>query len=286
MSVSVIILSKTITKKIFDTTINCIKSLQDSENFKKGDLEIILIESNAKFATQFTYPKEVTVILPKQPFGFHAFLNIGIKASNKKFIALCNNDLIFHKNWFTEILIVASERKDILSFSPIDPRKELDTFQGNFVEGYKVTQHIKGWCLVCKKELFEIYGVLDTQFKFYYSDNDYALSLIYYNIKHAVVSNSKVTHLHKVTTVEISNTKDAFFEKLKNDVKIPKHLNHPNLRWILSNKRVLTDHLTYFNKWGNPNSTYRMSRFGQKLNNLHLNLITRALFLIKRIFKI
>ena len=46
------------------------------------------------------------------------------------------------------------------------------------------------------------------------------------------------------------------------------------------------DHLTYYNKWGNPNSTYRISRYALKLNKLHLNIVTKALFLFKRVFKL
>jgi GT2 family glycosyltransferase len=286
MSLSVIILSKTISDIIFNTTMNCIRSLQDSENFKNDNLEILLIESNVNYLEKYSYPEEVKVIVPEEEFGFHKFLNIGINAAKNEFIALCNNDLVFHENWFTEIINVADKRKDVLSFSPIDPRNELGKFKGDFVEGYKVTQHIKGWCLVCRKELFNIYGFLDEKFKFYYSDNDYALSLIYHNIKHVVVTNSKVLHLHKVTTKGVSNNKDSFFEKINIDVKIPKYLYHPNLKWVLSDKRVLFDHLTYYNKWGNPNSTYRIARYALKLNKLHLNIVTKALFLCKKIFKV
>ena len=286
MSLSVIILSKTISDIIFDTTMNCIRSLQDSEDFKNDDLEILLIESNVDYFKSYSYPKEVIVITPEEKFGFHKFLNIGIKAAKKEFVALCNNDLVFNENWFSEIIKVAEKRKDVLSFSPIDPRNELGKFKGDSVEGYKVTQQIKGWCLVCKKELFDSYGLLDEKFKFYYSDNDYALSLLYNNIKHLLVTNSKVIHLHKVTTKDVSNNKDAFFENITLDFKVPKYLYHKNLRWILSDKRVLFDHLTYYNKWGNPNSTYRISRYALRLNKLSLNFITKALFLLKRAFKI
>jgi GT2 family glycosyltransferase len=282
MSLSVIILSKTITDKIFNTTMNCIKSLQESENFNNGNLEILLIESNANYSEKFSYPKEVKVIVPKEGFGFHKFLNIGIKVAKNEFVALCNNDLIFHENWFTEILKVAKQREDILSFSPIDPRKEINRFKDSYVEGYKVTQHIKGWCLVCKKELFDISGLLDEKFKFYYSDNDYALSLIYNNIKHVVVSNSHVSHLHKVTTNDVAKEKDYFFKKNNIHKKVPKYLNRPNLRWILFDNRVLFDHLTYYNKWGKPDSIYRISRYALKLNNLHLNYLVKIIFLIKR----
>lgn len=284
---SVIILSKTNSNHIYNTTMNCIISLVDSEDFNSSfKLEIILVESNANYLKDFQFPEFVKVIVPNTDFGFHKFLNIGVKEANGNFIALCNNDLIFHKNWFTEILKIDIKEKVFSSFSPIDPRKEIGRFTNSFDEGYKVTQQIKGWCLVCKKEMFNKYKSLDENFKFFYSDNDYALSLLFYNLKHAVVSSSHVSHLHKVNSSESVKKKDDFFEEVKINQKIPKQLYQPNLKWILNNKRVLFDYMTYYEKWGNTNSTYRAKRYALKLNNLGLNPLVKLMFIIKRKFKL
>jgi glycosyltransferase involved in cell wall biosynthesis len=266
---------------------NCISSLQQSEDFKKGfELEIIIVESNREYQKEYTFPDFVTVIVPETSFGFHKFLNIGIEKAKGDFIALCNNDLIFHLNWFSTIVNVYKNHKDILSFSPIDPTKELGKFKGEYELGYKVTQQIKGWCLVCHKTMFRKIKKLDNRFQFYYSDNDYALSLLYYGIKHAVVSNSHVAHLHKVASKEGMHKKDDFFNPESLGMKIPKYLHGEGFQWILSDKRVLFDHLTYYHKWGNPNSMYRIARYSETLNNLHLNFITRLLLNIKRALKI
>lgn len=287
MLLSVIILSKTSSDLLFDTTMNCINSLLNSEDFSNQyELEVIVVESNKEYSLSYTFPESVTVIVPEEPFGFHRYLNIGIERASGDFLALCNNDLIFHKSWFSEIVKISKERKDILSFSPIDPIKELDRFSDNFVIGYKVTQHIKGWCLVCKKEVFDTIKKLDNRFTFYYSDNDFALSLLYYGIKNAVVPSAHVEHLHKIATKESSKEKDVFLEPDSGGKKIPKYLYHDSLKWILQDKRVLHDHLIYYNKWGNPNSTYRIAKYAESLNNLHLNILTRMLFTVKRFFKI
>lgn len=285
MNLSVIILSKTISDNIFKTTMKCINSLEQSEKFKNNYLEILLIESNRNYLQEFSYPEHVKVIIPEQDFGFHKFLNIGIKVAKNKFIALCNNDLIFHENWFSEIKKVAKQREDILSFSPIDPRKELYKFKEPFEEGYKVSQQIKGWCLVCRKELFNKIGLLDERFKFFYSDNDYALSLIFFNIKHAIVPSSHVVHLHRVNSKEAENKKDSFFNEVVNRKNIPKELFNSNLSWILNNKRVLCDYLIYHKKWGNTNSLYRVVDYALKLNKLKLNFLVRIMFMIKRKLK-
>lgn len=287
MFLSVIILSKTSSEHLFYTTMNCINSLLKSEDFtKQHQLEIILIESNKEYNLKYTFPNTVKVIVPEEPFGFHKYLNIGIENASGEFIALCNNDLIFHKDWFSEIEKVSKKRKDILSFSPIDPNKELQRFSNDYVLGYKVTQHIKGWCLVCKKEVFTKIKRLDNRFTFYYSDNDFALTLLYYGIKNAVVSGAHVEHLHKVATKEFSKENDDFLAPNSSRKKIPKHLYHDSLKWILQDKRVLHDHLIYYNKWGNPNSTYRIARYSEIFNNLHLNFITRLLLNLKRLTKI
>ena len=286
MSLSVIILSKTVDDFVYKTTLKCISSLENSESFKPGELEIILIESNPEYKKLFTYPAQVKVLIPQQEFGFHKFLNIGIQAATKDYIALCNNDLVFHDKWFSEILTISNQHSDILSFSPIDPNKELNTYKEEYLLGYKVTKHIKGWCLVCKKELFKKIGFLDEAFTFYYSDNDYALNLLYHNIRHALVTKSKVEHLHQVTTKAVINKKDVFFEKVHQGIKIPRYLNHPNLKWILTDTRVLFDHLIYYKKWGKPGSLYRLISYSESLNAMHLNFVVKAIFLLKRFLRI
>ncbi|TMM31350.1 glycosyltransferase [Polaribacter aestuariivivens] len=285
IDLSVIILSKTNSNTIFETTMNCINSLVASEESIKG-IEIILVESNKNYAKTYAYPDFVKVIIPEEQFGFHKFLNIGIKASSGKFIALCNNDLIFEKNWYSEILKVANTHKEIDSFSPIDPREELNKYKGTYEIGYKIRSQIKGWCIVCKRKMLHKINLLDEKFVFYYSDNDYSLTLLYYNIKHAVVSKSHVKHLHKVSTKEAIKNKDLFFNENVTNKKLPKHLKLPAYKEILTSNRGLKDHLIYYEKWGNPDSVYRIARYAKKLNSLHLNIITKLLFLTKRVFKI
>lgn len=288
VELSIIILSKTSSDYSFKTTMNCIDSLFSSmltPNTIK--FEVVLVESNPDYLKEgYVYPKEVKVVIPNEDFGFHKFLNIGINNSVGRKVALCNNDLIFKPNWYYEIQKVALANPSITSFSPIDPRKEMGRFKGEFELGYKVTTHVKGWCLVIERSSVEKINFLDEKFEFYYSDNDYALSLLFYNIKNAVVSKSHVEHLHRVSTNESKKNKDPFFSKDISQFKIPKYLYHDDLKWILKDERVLKDHLIYYEKWGNPNSTYRIARYSVKLNEWKLNIVTRILFLIKRKFKI
>lgn len=286
MKLSVVILSKTSSKVMYDTTMNCINSLSISEDFEKCyQLEIILIESDVNYSKEFVYPDRVKIITPNQEFKFHKFLNIGIQASTGSFIALCNNDLIFQKYWFTEMLKVKKLDKNILSFSPIDPDFELNKFKQPYELGYKVQNHLKGWCIVCDKAIFKTLKQLDERFLFYYSDNDYSMSLIYHNIKHAVVPASKVNHLHKVSTKEGEKKKEKLFSKVNIDQKLPTYLKQDVYKDIIASPRALKDHLIYYNKYGNPANIDRVKKMALILNKYHLNAVSKLIFKLQMQFK-
>jgi GT2 family glycosyltransferase len=280
---SVIILSNTVSDLIFETTINCINSLKKSEKFgEEFALEIILVESNKEYDKNYQFSSDVKVIIPNEEFGFHKFLNIGIRASSGNYIALCNNDLIFHKNWFSEILKVSKKRKEILSFSPIDPNIDKHKYNYEFLIGYQVPRHIKGWCIVCKKELFDIIGGLDERLKFFYSDNDYAITLVYNNIKHALILNSKVNHLHRITTNEVKKMNDSFFNMNATKLVAPKYLFKSEVfSWIINDERALFDHNLFFNKWGRINTFNKVLKFSIFFNNLKLNIISKIILKFK-----
>ena len=118
MIVSVVILSYSIDEVIYRMNLDCIQSLMQSEDWQSDELEIILIESNT--CCDYEYPLEVTVLVPDEPFNFHRFLNIGIRSSHGELIALCNNDILFHKGWYSELQRVKELHPEFLCFSPID----------------------------------------------------------------------------------------------------------------------------------------------------------------------
>lgn len=271
MKLSVVILAMTNTKELFDMTLNCINSLQASD--EDVEKEIIVVESNKNyFNSDFIYPDNIKVIIPETDFNFHKFLNIGIKASNGDYIALCNNDLIFYKHWFTAILEIADKNKNILSFSPtgiiplLNEKKE-------FSVGYKVRTHINGWCIVVRKELFDKIGALDEKFDFYFADNDYAMTLKRRNIKHAIIHNSHVIHLEKKSTKkpEFLNDEGAFLEQYK----IPDYLWREEYKWVLENEKNLSGFLKFHAKWGSPVLYYRKNKILDLLMRFKLGFLNR-----------
>lgn len=261
MKLSVILLAYTDSDHLFQMTMNCIHSVFNSE--KEVSTEIIIIESNKNIhKTNYKFPDSVKVIIPKENFNFHKFLNIGIQEAKGAFIALCNNDLIFHDNWFTEIEKVSIQNPKVLSFSPIGELSEKK--EGvDFEIGYKVMQHIKGWCFIIKRPILNKMKQLDENFDFYYADNDYALTLKSLNIKHALVFNSLVEHLKKQST-NITEIKGRNQEYVKN-YKIPKYLEDKQYDWLFNSEKYLSGFLKLHNKWGNPTLVYRKNKMADFL---------------------
>ncbi|MDR7372326.1 glycosyltransferase [Flavobacterium aquidurense] len=257
MNLSIIILSKTDTIDLHTMTMNCINSLMETEH--SISKELLLIESNKDyFNSDFKYPDFVNVIVPGSDFNFHKFLNIGIKASKGDYIALCNNDLIFHEHWFSAILEIANKNKDILSFSPKGTAPLLNQ-NAEFSLGYKVRTHVNGWCIVAKKELFDKIGLLDEKFDFFYADNDYAMTLKRRNIKHARVHNSHVIHLEKPAAKKSEKTLDKKKDFLKR-YKIPDYLWRDDYKWVLETEKNLSGFLKFHDKWGSPVLYYRKNK--------------------------
>jgi GT2 family glycosyltransferase len=278
MKLSAIILAMTTVEELFAMTSDCVNSLIASES--DFDMEIIIIESNKNYLnSNFKYPEFVTVIVPESDFNFHKFLNIGIKASTGEYVALCNNDLVFYSNWFSEILKIKEENPCIKSFSPSGKIDDC-SFRNKFEIGYKVQTHIKGWCIVANREVFPSIGFLDETFDFYYADNDYAMSLKCNNIKHALVFNSYVKHLEKKSSTAIEKhleQKKDFIAKYK----IPNYLLKGDYEWILGDEKSLSGFLKFYNKWGAPILVYRKNKIADILMKYKLGYFVKFLFRTK-----
>lgn len=278
MKIDIIILSNTINSKIYDLNNECINSLIVSEN---ADLlgDIILIESN-KNAT-YTYPDIVEVIIPADNFNYNRYINIGIKATSSQFIGICNNDIIFYRNWFSEILKIKSAYPEVLSFCPLDPynkRKELDRYikYGDFYLGYNVGSEIAGWCIVIDRILVNIIGKFDEKFDFYYSDNDYAMTLIKHGIRHALVTRSIVRHLGGMNTSEARN---ELLSKCNIKYKrFPKDLKKSENNWIIQNPRMLDGYIIFHKKWGGNLSIIRRIAVQNRLSFLKERRFSRIMY--------
>jgi GT2 family glycosyltransferase len=277
MELSVVILAKTDTPASHEMTMACIDSLMASE--PQFHMQVMVVESNRNFYNSgFVFPDFVKVIIPESDFNFHKFLNIGIAASTGNFIALCNNDLIFHRDWFSEIYKVAQKHPGIGSFSPSGIPCD-NSQKGTFELGYRVMIHIKGWCIVAKKEVFQKTGPLDEKFTFYYADNDYGMTLKSHNIPHALVYCSYVEHLERK---RIPKTGNGLANEFLKKYRLPDYFKHEeNYHWMLDDEMALQGFLAYHDKWGAPRFLYRKNKLADFLIRYNLGRLVRFFIKIK-----
>ena len=230
--VDVVILSLCKDKSFFELNVNCISSLISSETEIR--FEIHLIESNSRWKTLgFEYPfKNVHVHERSDPFHYNKFLNFGVTKAQHDYIVFSNNDVIFHKNWLSEILKVRYDDPSIRSFCPFDHESKYLKWEkfknGRYQLGYRVPVEFVGWCFVVERSVFDETGPFDERFDLYFQDNDFARTLKKHHIPHALVPTSNVHHLGGATTgvADASKTMKYIIDKAKYMYKWP---NEPYL---------------------------------------------------------
>lgn len=199
IEIDIIILSYAKDDYLKGLTQQTIDTLLASEDPREIKFNVLVIESEKSIEPyQFRGSK---TIYPKEKFGFNKYLNIGIKETSSPYLCLCNNDLIFHNEWATNISKVLKEDPEIVSSNPICPdflptKKLLGTNKVLIGNRKNIFNGIlTGWCIFIRREIFDTIGFLDEQFEFWYADRDYGLTMLKFNIKHALVPNSIVKHI-------------------------------------------------------------------------------------------
>ena len=194
--VDIVIISWAKNKEFENITKRGIVSLYKSEpNIK---FNTFVIESNAK--VDYSYLGDnIKTIYPNTPFGYHRYLNIGIKSGKSKYVALCNNDLTYGKKWASEIIAAMDKKPYLLSASPRCPQTQGSSVSklGNVQLGRRIRKELAGWCIFQKRIIYEKIGKLDEQFEFWYCDNDYGMTLEKNNILHGLICSSIVNHHEK-----------------------------------------------------------------------------------------
>jgi GT2 family glycosyltransferase len=194
VDIDIIILSYAKNDHLKKLTQQTIDTLLASENPGEIKFNVLVIESN-KALQPYQFPN-TTTIYPTEKFGFNKYLNIGIKNTHNPYVCLCNNDLVFHKGWASEILKAMYADPDLLRATPycstFHPTVAYKANSGNFDAYFGV---MIGWCIFVKREIFDKIGLLDEKFTFWYADNDYCQTLIKNNVKSKLITSSFVTHL-------------------------------------------------------------------------------------------
>lgn len=203
MTIDIIILSYAKTDELKSLTEQTISTLLASENETEIKFNVLVIESNKSLAPfQFKGSK---TIYPNEAFGFNKYLNIGIRETENEYVCLCNNDLVFRKNWARAILKVFNANNQIGSVCSACPDTHPKSgFELNSapLEGYE--NLFSGWCFTIKRSILETIGLFDEKFNFWYADSDYLNTLKVNNIKNFLAPSSHVIHLKGETTKHLS----------------------------------------------------------------------------------
>jgi len=198
--IDIIILSFAKDAKLRQVTETGLETLLASEPADKIKFNVLVLESN-KSARPYDFP-EVKTIYPKEKFGYHGYMNIGIGMTDSPFICICNNDLLFHPGWASAILEAFAADPSLSSASPacsIHHPEQGIAIRDGVKYGYGIRGELVGWCLFFKREMLKVTGKLDPKFKFWYADNDYSRMLQKHGLKHALVTDSIVDHLESQT---------------------------------------------------------------------------------------
>ncbi len=199
--IDIVILSFAQTDELKQVTVNCLNSLMASEDPELIKFNIIVVESQ-KDLKPFQYEYGQTVY-PDEPFGYNRYMNIGISMTSATYICLCNNDLLFHPQWATEILKPFKVYPNLFSASPICTIHHTKLLGMNpnigLFAGYRERVEVSGWCLFFKRSMLSLIGKLDENFMFRHASHDYTHLLSALNLSHFLVTSSIVDHLDHTT---------------------------------------------------------------------------------------
>jgi len=141
--------------------------------------------------------------------GYNRSLNRGAIKGHHEYIAFCNNDLEFKKDWDLPI-IRALEGHNIVSASPLCPLT-YKQWWGNEVPinnttGTQTGKIVAGWCMILKRKWWEEMGGFDERLEFFCCDNSYTMQLEQANKLHILIPASKVIHYQSSTLNQFKGT--------------------------------------------------------------------------------
>ena len=114
----------------------------------------------------------VRTIHPNTEFGYHKFMNIGVKEGSAKYVCLCNNDLTYETGWATEIIKVMESQPYIQSASPWCPQTQgsNEEHKDKLYAGYTVRNEVAGWCIFQQRNIYDYIGELCEDVEFWYTN--------------------------------------------------------------------------------------------------------------------
>lgn len=152
------------------------------------DANIYVIETHKRHE----YKGCVVLEYIQKEFNYNRTINFALNNTKGEVVGFFNNDIEFTAGWLNPVL-------DALKiYNSVSPRCNYFNKPSNGLkEGYKLRVHLNGWAIVINRSILKKIQKFDESVKFWRSDDLYAQQLKKHNIKHALVSESIVNHIHK-----------------------------------------------------------------------------------------
>ena len=165
LSVSIVIPVYSLTKKLFDITLNCLKSIRKFNT----NYEIIIINN----ASPFFLPNELKNYVNRivnLPFnsGFSFANNLGARIAKGNYLLFLNNDTIWEEDIVKKLLVDKEEFISGASGAKLKLENGVLVFHRWSMTDF---DYIEGWCMFMKKSTFFKLGGFDETFGLAYSED-------------------------------------------------------------------------------------------------------------------
>lgn len=179
-------------EELLQMTLNCLNSLANTE---EAIDEVIIIDDGSPIQAEFDdemYNKTFITLRKEKNGGYASAVNMGLFHAQGDILILGNNDLTFPTRWVTELLRPLRLGYDIATCWTSDQ----DDIE---IEDYIEDNAKFGSLLAMRRDVYDLVGPFDEQFKGYFSDTDYRRRVL--NEGLTIGKNHKlcVDHLAKAT---------------------------------------------------------------------------------------
>jgi hypothetical protein len=217
----VIVLCSTRNKKIEEFQINMIDSFVSNTS---DDCKLFIVENNSdNFDTKnwedYIKTKKQNFFYSKSDFNMNKMYNEATKLTNKKFVMYANSDILFHNDWYYNLINWFDKIDNLFVISPFTKafgwtpeQKSVYRNDIEYLDVFIESIQMPGWFYCFQRESNFIW---DEQFKAHYQDNDVVNILNDMKRKNPLVKsgfayNSRVDHLggmtHKNANVDYFNS--------------------------------------------------------------------------------
>lgn len=135
-----------------------------------------------------------TTVWREGPFSYNAFANVGAARGSAPWIVIANNDLIFERGWFDQLLATGHPL-----VSPVSPRDRRQAKLTVNETGRQNGVHFSGWCFMIRRDLWKKIGGFDEDFDFWCADDAVIQQVVAVGVEPMIVPGAHVHHLGSQT---------------------------------------------------------------------------------------